>query len=170
MSRAAVFQGPRRWLLAGSLVLLLSACAQLPRSEAPAAPGAGFWSGRLAMQVPDQPAQSFSAGFELRGAAAGGELTLLTPLGGTAAHLRWSPGTAVLRSGGQERQFESLDALVAAATGAPIPVAALFDWLQGTSTPVPGWEPDLSQLGDGRLRAQRRDPPPVADLRVVLDR
>jgi outer membrane lipoprotein LolB len=60
--------------------------------------------------------------------------------------------------------------MVEQATGASLPVAALFDWLAGVNTPVPGWEADLSQLGEGRLRAQRREPPPLADLRVVLDR
>ena len=159
----------RTWLFAAPLALLLAACAQLPRTQ-PVDPAAGFWSGRLAMQVPEQPAQSFSAGFELRGSPVRGELVLLTPLGGTAAQLSWSPGSAVLRSGGQERQFGSVDELVTAATGASLPVTALFDWLQGTPTPVPGWQADLSQLAEGRVRAQRRDPPPVADLRVVLDR
>ncbi|HYF44056.1 MAG TPA: lipoprotein insertase outer membrane protein LolB, partial [Ramlibacter sp.] len=79
------------------------------------------------------------------------------------------PGSATLQSGGQTRQYESVDALVAAATGSSIPVAALFDWLAGVNTPVPGWQPDLSQLAQGRLRAQRLEPPPVADLRVVLE-
>jgi outer membrane lipoprotein LolB len=84
--------------------------------------------------------------------------------------LTWAPGSAVLQTAGQRREFPSLDALVASATGSPLPVAALFDWLKGMATPVPGWEPDLSQLADGRIRARRVDPPPVADLRVVLDR
>jgi outer membrane lipoprotein LolB len=56
------------------------------------------------------------------------------------------------------------------ATGSAIPVAALFDWLEGRNTAVPGWQADLSELGQGRLRAQRMQPPPAADLRVVLDR
>jgi outer membrane lipoprotein LolB len=51
-----------------------------------------------------------------------------------------------------------------------MPVAALFDWLAGVPTPVPGWEPDLAALSDGRIRAHRTQPPPEADLRVVLDR
>jgi outer membrane lipoprotein LolB len=60
--------------------------------------------------------------------------------------------------------------LVAHATGAAIPVAALFDWLRGIDTPVAGWKADLSLLSQGRLRAQRLEPPPPADLRFVLDR
>ena len=50
---------------------------------------------------------------------------------------------------GQTREFDSVDALVAHATGAAIPVAALFDWLRGIDTPVPGWQADLSQLAAG---------------------
>lgn len=149
--------------------VLIAGCAHPTRATAPIDPQKGPWSGRLALQVQDQPGQSFSAGFELRGQASAGELTLLNPLGGTVAQLNWAPGQATLAANGQTRQFESVDALVAAATGSSIPVAALFDWLAGKDTPVPGWTADLSQLPEGRLRAQRQEPPPVADLRVILD-
>jgi outer membrane lipoprotein LolB len=60
--------------------------------------------------------------------------------------------------------------MVERATGAAVPLKALFDWLDGVQTPVPGWEVDLSSIREGRLRAKRRDPAPEADLRVVLDR
>ena len=154
---------------AALLALLLSACAQLPRPGADA--GGEVRSGRLALSVQDQPGQSFSAGFELRGRPQAGQLTLLNPLGGTVAVLQWQPGQAQLQAPGQPpRQFQSIDAMVEQAAGAAIPVAALFDWLEGVNTPVPGWDADLSQLAEGRLRAQRREPPPQADLRVVLDR
>jgi outer membrane lipoprotein LolB len=149
------------------LPLLLAACAQVPRTPAVEGP---VRTGRLAMSVQDQPGQSFSAGFELRGTARAGELTLFTPVGGTAAVLRWDGVQATLESPGREPQrFDSVEAMVEKATGAPVPVAALFDWLAGVPTPVPGWEPDLAQLAEGRLRARRVQPPPVADLRVVLD-
>ena len=55
------------------------------------------------------------------------------------------------------------------ATGAPLPVASLFDWLAGKPTPVPGWEADVSQVAEGRLRARRTEPPPPADLRLVFE-
>jgi outer membrane lipoprotein LolB len=84
--------------------------------------------------------------------------------------LGWTPGTAVLRSNGKTREFPSLDALAQEATGAQLPVAALFDWLAGRATPIPGWEPDVSQVAEGRLRARRTDPTPPADLRVVFER
>jgi len=156
------------WLVA--LTLVLAGCASPPIATSPTAPQAGPWTGRLALQVEDSQSQSFSAGFELKGSPDTGELTLLGPLGGTLAVLAWAPGSATLRSNGQTRQFESADALVAHATGATLPVAALFDWLRGTNTPVAGWQADLSQLAQGRVRARRLDPRPAADLRVVLER
>ena len=124
----------------------------------------------MALTVEGQANQSFSAGFELKGTPEAGELTLTNPLGGTVAVLAWSPGNATLRSNGSTRQFDSLEALAQEATGAPLPVASLFDWLAGKPTPVPGWEPDVTQVADGRLRARRIDPPPPADLRLVFER
>lgn len=157
------------WLAAFALAVV-AGCASPPRANGPADPVAGPWSGRLALQVQDQASQSFSAAFELKGSARSGELALFGPLGGTLAVLAWAPGQATLNSNGQLRQFHSVDALVAHATGSAIPVAALFDWLRGIDTPVPGWRADLSQLGQGRLAAKRIEPPPEADLRVVLER
>jgi outer membrane lipoprotein LolB len=148
-------------------VLLVAGCAA-PRPPVPA--GVQVWTGRLALTVEQQASQSFSASFELKGAPEAGELTLFTPLGGTAAVLSWSPGTATMRSGNDVRQFASLEALAQEATGAPLPIAALFDWLAGKPTPVAGWEADVTQVADGRLRARRTAPPPPADLRVVFER
>lgn len=153
------------------LVVLVAACASPPRT-ASTAPGAmPVKSGRLAMSVQDKPGQSFSAGFELKGSAQAGELALFNPLGGTVAVLRWQPGSAVLTpQGGKPQEFASVEAMVEQATGAAVPLKALFDWLDGVQTAVRGWEVDLSSIADGRLRAKRRDPAPEADLRVVLDR
>ena len=158
-----------RWLLALA-VMLAAGCATPTRTTVPADTATGPWSGRLALQVEDNQSQSFSAGFELKGSARSGELSLFTPIGGTLAVLDWTPESAVLRSDGKTRNFESVEALVTHATGAAIPVAALFDWLRGIDTPVAGWQADLSLLAQGRLRARRLQPPPQADLRVVLDR
>jgi outer membrane lipoprotein LolB len=164
-SQAARWPG---WLLAAAI---MAGCASPPPKTAESvAAEAGPWSGRLALQVEDHPSQSFSAGFQLNGNAVIGELTLFNPLGGTLAVLTWAPGSATLRTNGPPQAFGSVDALVTQATGSALPVAALFDWLRGTHTPVPGWQADLSQLDRGRLRAQRVHPTPLADLRVVLDR
>ena len=153
------------WLLA--CVLLLAGCAVPPRAPAPQA--VQVWSGRLALTVEGQARKSFSSGFELKGSPEAGELSLFSPLGGTLAVLAWSPGHAMLRANGKTREFPSLEALAQEATGAPLPVAALFDWLAGQPTPVAGWQPDVSQVAEGRLRAQRSSPPPVADLRLAFD-
>lgn len=158
-----------RWWLAACAVVIAAGCASPPRTAPGAQRDSGPWSGRLAIQVEGNQRQSFAAGFELKGSAAAGELALYNPLGGTVAVLAWAPGKATMRTNDQTREFESVDSLVAHATGAAIPVAALFDWLRGIDTSVPGWQPDLSLLSQGRLRAQRLQPPPAADLRVVLD-
>ncbi|HSW16958.1 MAG TPA: outer membrane lipoprotein LolB [Ramlibacter sp.] len=151
-----------------ALFALLAGCAT-PRMT-PVEPGIAQWNGRLALQVESDPRQSLSAGFELRGSPDKGELTLFTPIGGTAAVLSWAPGRATLQPNGEPPQeFASLDALVTRATGTAIPVAALFDWLAGVPTAVQGWQADLSQRANGRLRAQRLTPAPAADLRLVLE-
>jgi outer membrane lipoprotein LolB len=152
------------------MFFVLAGCATPQRTPATADAPQGPWSGRLALQVKDNPSQSFAAMFELKGSAQTGELALATPLGNTLAILGWAPGSAILRSNGKTQQFSSVDDLVARATGSAIPVQALFDWLRGIDTPVPGWRPDLSQLAQGKLAALRVEPAPEADLRVILDR
>jgi outer membrane lipoprotein LolB len=167
--RRAVGLRLAHWLLAMGCALALAGCA-VPPKRTPVAPGVQVWTGRLALNVEGQASQSFSAGFELKGAPENGELSLFNPLGGTVALLSWSPGTATLRANGSTRQFPSLEALAQEATGAPLPVAALFDWLGGKATSIAGWEADVSQVAEGRLRARRSEPPPLADLQVLLDR
>lgn len=169
----------RRALLLGTAPLLplvwaLSGCAQ-PRLRPEPAPGPdtpASWSGRLALQVHDEQAedQSFSAAFELQGAQRAGQLVLLSPFGAVLAELQWSSAGAQLRQGGQLRESPSLDALVQETMGTALPLGALFSWLAGEHAAAPGWQADLSQLAEGRLRAQRTDPLPRATLRVVLDR
>jgi outer membrane lipoprotein LolB len=125
---------------------------------------------RLDAEPPQSPEQSFAAGFELTGNAQAGELTLFTPLGTTAAALSWSAQTAILRSDGTVRQFESLDALIKQAVGTEVPVTALFAWLAGDSMTVAGWSADLSQYGSGRITARRTQSGPPAELRLVLEK
>lgn len=166
---------PRRRLcaaFAAAALLALAGCAQPARqlqADAASTTVAGHWSGRLALQVEDAQNQSFSAGFELLGTPQHGELLLFTPLGSTLARLVWTAGQATLQQGSDIKTSDSLPALVQELTGSALPIAALFDWLQGQATAAAGWEVDLSRMPQGRLLARRSDPQPPATLRVVLD-
>ena len=156
---------------AGALVVsaLLAGCAT-PRLSATQAQADELWQGRLALNVHGEPPQSYSAGFTLRGRAEAGELALYSPLGSTLAVMQWQPGRAELREGERTQPYDSLEALATAVTGAPLPIATLFDWLHGRAGQAEGWEADLSRLADGRLSARRTMPWPTADLRLVLER
>ena len=143
----------------------------MPLESGPNPQESAFWSGRLALTVATEPAQSFFAGFELEGDAHTGALRLFSPLGNLLADLRWSPTGATLTTPGQPpRTAASVEALSRELTGTALPLRTLFAWLRGDAEPAEGWQADLSQLADGRLRAQRLDPAPAADLRLILER
>ena len=129
-----------------------------------------FWTGRISLQIQSDPVQAFFAGFELKGQADNGELTLISPLGSILGIMRWTPLDATLEQGGNIRRFASTDELLAQTTSAAVPISALFDWLTGKNTATLGWAADLSQQGNGRITAQRTDPLPSANLRIVLDK
>lgn len=148
--------------------LLIAGCAHKPWAEGQNDAEHPTWSGRISLQVQSDPVQAFFAGFEMRGSPEQGELVLNSPLGTSLAVLRWSPGEAVLDSGGQIQRFDSVDALIEKATGAAIPLPALFDWLAGKNTALAGWSADLSQQAAGRISASRTAPLPRTDLRIVL--
>jgi outer membrane lipoprotein LolB len=149
---------------------LIAGCAQLPRAAAQDGLKGEFWTGRISLLVQSEPPQSFSASFELKGRAERGELSLISPLGNVLGVLRWSPGEAMLDSGnGNVQRFVSVDELMAQATGAAVPLDALFAWLQGDNAAASGWSADLSRQKEGRISAKRTAPAPQADLRVVLD-
>lgn len=128
------------------------------------------WSGRISLQILSEPPQAFYASFELKGNAAEGELTLFNPIGSILAVMQWTPNDATLLQGSIARSFSSADELLKQATGAALPVSALFDWLNGRNLPALGWTADLSQLANRRLNATRTMPEPKAELRMVLDR
>lgn len=164
----------RRDLLVGAgatFAFLLTGCAtqRRPLDTTQGAP-ASTWSGRLSLRVDGEASQSFAALFDLRGTPERGALSLTSPIGSTLADLSWTPTEALLRNGSQTRRYESVDALVTAATGAAVPVHALFAWLDGREENVAGWIPDLSRIADGRLNAVRETPSPRAELRVIFDR
>ena len=164
-----------RWpaaLLSGFLLatVFIAGCAHPISANSPNEADHSAWTGRISLQVHGEPPQAFFAGFELRGNPVQGELTLNSPLGTNLAVLRWSPQEAVLDSGNQLQRFASVDELIEKATGASVPLPALFDWLGGKKTAADGWSADLSQQAEGRLSAVRTTPQPRADLRIVLDR
>jgi outer membrane lipoprotein LolB len=122
------------------------------------------------LTVHSEPVQAFSADFDLQGDAQTGVLTFFTPLGTTVARLQWSNEGANLQASGETQHFASLDALTLHATGAVLPVASLFAWLQGDALDTPGWQVDLQGLPNGRLSAQRTAPEPPAQLKIILER
>ena len=148
--------------------ILLAACA------VPTLGNADFgikneWHGRIQVQVHGNPPQSLSASFELHGNAEQGSLHLTSPLGTTLAEAEWTPQGALWRTTSETRHFVSMDQLSEQLVGTPLPLAALFDWLQARPTTAQGWEADLQDLPQGRLRAQRTQPAPAAQLRIVLE-
>lgn len=159
-------------LLAGLWIatFFIAGCAQLPGAPDTNDVEASSWTGRISLQLRSEPPQAFFAGFELKGDPAQGELILNSPLGNNLAVLRWSPGEAVLDSGNQLQRFASVNELIERATGAAVPLPALFDWLRGKNTVAEGWRADLTQQAVGRISASRTEPPPQAELRIVLSR
>ncbi|MBU1359109.1 MAG: hypothetical protein KKC85_10835 [Gammaproteobacteria bacterium] len=151
--------------------LTLSGCATRRPERGPGEGAVSTaWTGRLSLRVESEPVQTFSALFDLRGSEQAGELALTSPIGSTLARLSWSPGEALMKNGNETRRFESLSALIEAATGAAIPVGALFGWLAGRDEQVPGWRANLAQVDAGRLQAVRESPEPRAELRVIFER
>ena len=149
--------------------LLITGCAYKKQENAKNETQGEGWSGRISLQIQSDPIQAFFTGFELRGRAEAGELTLISPIGSVLGVMRWSPDEASMISNGETQQFESIDALMIKITGAALPVNALFDWLKGENTSLNGWSADLSQQKNGRITAKRLSPLPQTELRIVLD-
>ena len=175
--------------VAGRITVLLAALLMAACAVVPKAPVAGVTlSGRLAVHVDGvdgAAARSMSAAFELQGDPQAGHLNLSTPLGNVVAQARWAPGSVVLITPKGEESFSDLNALTHEVLGESLPLAALFDWLQGrpwpgaasVATAAPA-APGFEQLGwvvslagfDDALIAARRERPPVVTLRAKLDR
>lgn len=146
---------------------LVTGCVSVPATRVGLTNPSEVWAGRLAIRVEDQPSQSFSTSFELKGSAQVGELSLLSPIGSTIALLAWQPGSASLHTPSGRKDYASIDDLIVKATGSAIPVLALFDWLDGRATPVAGWQVDLTEKPNGRLTARKAAP--ATELRLILE-
>ena len=167
-SKRSSAQQRRSYLITGAASLLGLSLFGCTSATLVAKPEQPYWSGRLALQIEEESAQSFSALFELEGSEDQGELILLSPLGNTLGKLKWSSEGATLQAGQQQQTSHSLDALLAQVTGEAIPIKAIFDWLRGIETNAAGWVADLSALSQGRIIAQRSDPKPKAILRIAF--
>jgi outer membrane lipoprotein LolB len=149
---------------------VLAGCASLGDVSGGGAVSQPLWAGRLSLVLQTEPVQQWFAGFELSGSPQAGVLLILSPLGQVLGRLHWAPGVATQEVAGQTRHFASLDELTRAATGTELPLTGLFAWLAGQAAPADGWEVDLSQHAQGRIRALRASPLPRAELRVLLNR
>jgi outer membrane lipoprotein LolB len=127
------------------------------------------WQGRLSVTVMSTPPQTMSARFLLRGDAHTGTLDLYSPLGTTVGALQWSPQQVQLNDGKQLQYFESLADLTEKITGAALPMAAIFNWIEGKNEAIDGWRTDFTGAQQGALLAQRTMPSPQVTLRIKLD-
>jgi outer membrane lipoprotein LolB len=164
---------------AALLALAVAGCAQLPQTP-PTASSESRLSGRISVTVAGDVhtrGTGGTASFELFGGPQAGRLELTSPLGALVARADWQPGRVTLQTPNDERRFDDLDALTRELLGEPVPVAALFDWLQARPWPAAphsktdtgfeqlGWriEPKLPALVAIRLAA------PTVTLRAKLD-
>ena len=143
-------------------------------------------SGRISVRVvetvSDESARGLSATFELAGDAQRGSLSLSSSLGTRLGEASWAPGSVTLvRAGGTRTDYADLDAMTRELLGEALPLAALFDWLDGrpwsgapsapTRPPAApgfdqlGWQVDLARFGD-RVVVARRD---GVTVRALLD-
>lgn len=178
------------------LALLLSAltllgCASLePQTPPTGVTGDLRLTGRLSVQATGSSGRAAggNASFELSGNPNAGQLELSTPLGNLMARARWRAESVLLQTPNSERSFESMDELTRELLGEAIPVAALFDWLQGRPWPQApsrplasstgssahagfeqlSWRVDLTQREQGLIVATRLSDPPVI-LRARLN-
>lgn len=101
-------------------------------------------------------------------------------MGTQAAKAEWSAQEVRLSASDGDRVYADLDGLSRGILGEVVPLAAMFDWLQGRPWPAApsqerpagfeqlGWLVDLSRRDQGRLMAQRSARPTVT-IRVKLD-
>jgi outer membrane lipoprotein LolB len=162
----------RCWWIALLMSTLLVGCATPSRTTKPFSAeqiNTSEWQGRISVQVLGDTPSSMSASFLLRGDAKNGELDLYSPLGTTLGALQWTPQQVQLNDGGKHQYFNSLAELTEKATGAALPVEAIFGWLQGQQVNATGWQADLTSVSQGSLFARRTEPAPEVTLRIKLD-
>lgn len=138
--------------------LLLAACAQGPL-QAPSAPPTRVQTALTAFRAEgklawNQNGKGDSARYIWTYREPRQHITLLTPLGSTAATLEASPGRAVLDTAdGQHLTATSLEALSTRIFDLTLPLDGIEYWVQGV--PVPGVPYAEEALPEGRRLIQR---------------
>lgn len=157
--------------LTGVALLGLAACASPPASPPASGPGSqpenrttalapANWQGKLGYRIDEgaySPAQAGSVGFSLQGAPQAGRLQLSSPLGSTVALAEWDASGVRLHDGRDTRHYPDLqalgEALGSALDGTPMPLLALFDWLQGRPQATAPHSPLPAAQGEAFLQA-----------------
>jgi outer membrane lipoprotein LolB len=172
-----------------ALPIFLAACAGIPPA-APTMPEAGVTrayqqsvdiNGRMSVRYQlNGRDEALHGSFEWRQRPDNTQLTLLSPLGQTLAHIMVTPDGATLTQAGQPPlSAADADALASQALGWPLPVAGLRDWLQGMVTVpggkrvalAPGKDGDIVSADGWRLRFPAwEDGAPARPRRIDLAR
>lgn len=130
------------------------------------------YTGRLGLTVSTDTPQNFSADFSLQGTEKAGTLLLTGPFGSLVALVQWDAQGAQLQQQGQVQRFADLSNLLNALTGVAVPMAGVFQWLQGKGTAglaSAGWLLEDAPAQNHRLKAERRNPTPSVRLVLILD-
>jgi len=156
----------------------VASCAHSTRDRAHKDAQNPQWIGRIAVRTqaadsnaafPTQSAgQSWAASFDLQGSPGQGQLQLLSPLGTVVAQAQWRTEGAIWQADAQTHTAPTLQDLLVSQLKLPLPVDALFAWLDGQAAQAEGWVVDLSQHPNGRIQAQYSGPPTV-DIRIILE-
>lgn len=177
-------------LALATLVLALAGCASVPPSTRPAQAASAQVEqrvvGKLSVQVQEasdpEQRKGGNVSFELLGGPAAGQLELSTPLGGLVARATWADREVQLTTPQGTRNFVDLDSLSREMLGETIPVAALFDWLQGrpwTGAPSKafadgfdqlGWRIEVSRFAESGIIVATRSYAPVVTLRARIEK
>jgi outer membrane lipoprotein LolB len=126
----------KRILSAGFVLLLLTACAGVPREQPLARDQLEDFvlEARFSLRVsqPGKAPQSAGGRLSWQQKGAGGRILLSSPLGFALAEITSEPGHATLRTAnGEVRESDNPERLIEDMTGQRLPVQRIPDWLLG---------------------------------------